>query len=262
MKLAICGAAMALCCLTAMPASAGIIPISAKWTIDTSKVPDRVELRKGKVLFSADLRPSKLVAIDAAAIATGTAELRAASGGQFILYTTGTGDEVYCSTKTVDLMRKGSLLYFRYGDTFMCLLDRDHDGKFELSYEIRSGLAAVPILTHGKTDDMVAITPVSYTLIDPAQLNIQLTLTLRWNIGNGLDDRLGFNVNVEGKTGSLALASWYGLDKGEVPGTFGFANLRIHAASAIAKAATIDIEKLSPRGTMLTSADRVAFGIN
>lgn len=264
------GAALILLSTMAMPSWAETVPLSAKWIIDTSKIPAHVELRKGKVLFSANLLPSKLVRIEGAAVATGTGELRAASGGQFMVYTDNTGAEVYCSTKTVDLMHKGGFLYLRYNDTYMCLLDRDGDGKFELSYEIRSGLAALPILTHGKTDDMVPITPVSYATIDPDQLDIPLMLTLRWNIGNGFDDRLGFNVSVGAdanagflpREAALTLSTWYGLNKGEVPGTFGFANMRIHVASTAAKAATIDIERLSDRGSMLTTADHVGFGIN
>ncbi|GAA0318520.1 hypothetical protein GCM10009087_31170 [Sphingomonas oligophenolica] len=270
MRRATFGATMMSLFAMAAPSWAETVPLSAKWTIDTSKIPAHVELRKGKVLFSAKLLPSKLVRIEGAAVAAGTGELRAAAGGQFMVFADNGGSEVYCSTKTVDLMHKGGFLYMRYDDTYMCLLDRDRDGKFELSYEIRSGLAALPFLTHGKTDDMVPITPVSYTTIDPAQLDIPLMLTLRWNIGNGFDDRLGFNVSVGAdanagylpREAALTLSSWYGLNKGEVPGTFGFANLRIHAASTAAKTATFDIEKLSDHGTMITDAAHVGFGLN
>lgn len=264
MKRATSGAAMVfLLSVVASPSWASPVPMSATWRIDTSKIPDHIELKKGKVLFSANLLPSKLVKIEGAAIATGTGELRSAADGQFILYTDGDGEEVYCSTKTVDLMHKKGLFYFRYDDTYMCLLDRDHDGKFEQSYEIRSGLGtALPILTHGKTDDWVPITPVSYSTIDSATLDIPLTLTLRWSFGNGVDDRLGFAVSVDSKTGELALASWYGLNKGELPGSFDFANLRLRVASTVTKLAIIDVARLSDRGTMVTSADRVGFAGN
>jgi len=252
----------ALTMMAASPAAANTINLSARWTLDTADIPAHIEVHKGKDLFEVKVLPSQLVKIDSAAIASATGEVRAAIGGQFIRYTDPQGGELFCSTRTVDAMNgKGFQLYFRYNDTYLCLLDTDHDGKFDQSYEIRSGLqTAIPILTHGKDSDMVAITPTPYTLIDPAQMDTPLTLKMTWNYGNGAGDKVIFNATVVNKREHLDVASGFGRNKGELPGTFTFANLRLHLASTTPKVATADVERLSARAIMVTSGDSVAFG--
>lgn len=265
MTRAVHGLAAMFLSMMAMPAFAAPTPLSARWTIDTSQVPGHLDMHKGEVLLSASLRPSKLVEIASAAITQATGEVRAAPGGQFILYVDGTGQEVYCSTKTIDLMKKTGLIMIRYGDTYQCLLDRDHDGKFEQSYRVRSGLETeLPIVALGKTDGWEPITPVSYSVIEPQKFNVPLALILRWEYGSGVSDRIGFSAEIRDLSGNsnrdaLRLSAWFGLSAGQVPGTFDFANIRLHVTSTVSKTATVEVERVSEHGTMQMTGARVAF---
>lgn len=268
MRRAASASAAILLSIMATPSSATPVPLSARWTIDTSKVPSHLDLRKGEVLLSATLLPSKLVEIASPAVTAATGDVRAEAGGQFMLYTDTTGEDVYCSTKIIDLMKKTGLIVFRPGDVFLCLLDRDHDGKFDQSYQVRSGLQTeIPIVALGKTDGWVPITPVSYDAIAPARFNVPLALVLRWEYGSGVTDRVGFSVEIRdlssnSKENRLRLSTWFGLKAGQMPGAFDFANIRLHVASTAQKAIAVEVERVSEHATMQMTGARVAFARN
>lgn len=268
MRRTVFGLAAMLLSVMAIPSFASPTPLSTRWMIDTSKVPGHLDLHKGAVLLSANLLPLKLVALDAIAVTEDTGEVQAEPGAQFILYADGTGQEVYCSSKTIDLIKKTGIIMIRYGDTYLCLLDRDHDGKFDHGYRARSGLETeLPILALGKTDGWMPIKPASYSALDSAKFNVPLALILRWDYGNGVTDRVGFgaeihDLNRSGNRDSLRLSSWFGLAAGQVPGAFDFANIRLHVASTVPKEAAIDVERVSERGTMQMTGARVTFAGN
>ncbi|MFA5966553.1 MAG: hypothetical protein WC804_21250, partial [Sphingomonas sp.] len=242
MKRVVHGLAAMLLSVLAMPSLAAPTPLSTRWMVDTSQVPGHLDLHKGAVLLSANLLPSKLVTLNAIAVVEGTGEVQAEPGAQFLRYVDGTGQDVYCSTKTIDLIKKTGIIMIRYGDTYLCLLDRDHDGKFDHGYRVRSGLETeLPIMALGKTDGWLPIAPASYSEIEPAKINVPLALILRWEYGNGVADRIGFSVEIHDLSRNsnrdrLRLATWFGLNAGQVPGAFDFANIRIRIASTEQKA--------------------------
>ena len=239
------------------------------WRIDTASVDELYNLKKRDSFLDLKILPAELVEIEGDVVDVGTTGVKATAGGQYIRYSlqaAGSNRTVYCSSKTLDQMKKGgSAFYFRYGGTYLCLVDTDGDVMLDGVYEVRSTLGSgIPIITHGQMDGYERIAPISYRHVEPSLFDNPISFRLFWESGNALTDRILFKPMIEGEDweDSLYLDGYVGLNKGEVPGRFSFLNLTFDVASDTTKRASITVSRSPGNVMMRVTGTRVDLGVS
>lgn len=256
--------AIALAGLAALPhpAHAQIIAAGATWIVDTSSAQGDVEAKKGKSFSRLPVLPQKLIRIKDPVIDIGTTGVKISAGKQFVGYRLENGKTVYCSSQTLDMMKDGgSIIYFRYEGTYACLVDQDDDGKLDGIYEVKSRLMSrIPVITHGKASGYETINPIAFEELDRKEFNNPINLELVWWRGKGVGDRFQVVPRlVTEKRDTLDLLFYFGLDRGQFPGSFNALGIEFNVSGELPNKARIRMDPKVPTVTMMTTGDQVGF---
>jgi hypothetical protein len=239
-----------------------IIDAGTIWNLDTSAIPKTMQLKKGGLLLSIPMYPEKLIRIERDVQDVGTTGVKMSAGKQFFRQLLANGKEVFCSSRTLDWMKDGgSIFYGRYDGTFSCLVDQNGDGMLDGEYEVRTQTqSGVPTITHGKDNGYENIEPVPYKVIEPKDFNNPMAMEVRWQGGNGIDNKAYFSIAIRTKdnestlvTGGLAAPGLV------VPGEFEFAGLRISYASSAKKMLDVKFARIFSKPKFLTLGMKVAY---
>jgi hypothetical protein len=251
--------------VASIPVHAETLPAQANWIIDLSNVSPQLEARKGKVFLQVPVYPEKIISIDGPVIDVMTTGVKVSQGKQFIEYRLSNHQEVFCSSKTLDFMKDGgSIFYFRYEGTYVCLVDQNQDGKLDGVYEVKSSLGSgTPIVTHGKSDGFEEIEPVAYHQIDRKNFDNPMSFSYRWFKGNGVNDSFLLVASLKAATGSpLEMSRYGGLNAGSFPGTFAYTGLQFEVSGEKPKLANVRVSALGQTVSMTTFGSYVGFSGN
>jgi hypothetical protein len=243
---------------TAEPAR--IIDAESRWIIDTSSMPDAVAVHKSNDVVSFPVYPEFLVRLNGPVKKSDNSGTKIEDGGQFMRMNLVNGREVFCSSKPIEMMRKGINL-FRWNGTYVCLVDEDKDGSFEGVYEVNSRLSSTtPFITHGKDSGFEKIVPVSYSNIDRRTFDNPMKIGFFWWRGRGVDDRFHLLPYLKSELGErLNLNSYYGLEKGEFPGKFNFVNVEFHVSGSVPYDAHVYLRRQGSNIVLKTRGTSLAF---
>lgn len=248
----------------AQPAHAQNSMARASWIIDLSKVEGTVDVRKGKTIVSLPVFPNKLITIDGPVVDVGTNGVKVSAGKQFIEYRLASGKTVFCSSQTLDRMKDGgSIFYFRYEGTYVCLVDQDDDARLDGVYEVKSNLmSGTPIITHGKESGYEAINPITFRYIDRKDFNNPMSFKIDWWRGSGIGDRFHVSPSLKAEMGEdLTLNQYAGLDVGAVPGSFTYLGIKFEVSGDRPNHARVTLERQANFVTMNTYGASVDFQV-
>ena len=247
---------------TPEPKAGQMIDAGTIWRLDNSAVQREYRIKKGELLLDLPMLPDKLVRIERDVVDVGTTGVKISKGKQFFSQRLANGNEVFCSTRTLDFLKDGgSIFSFRYSGTFACLIDSDGDRLLDGVYEVRTQTqSGIPTITHGKDSGYERIEPVSYVEIDRAEYDNPMKMRLRWRSGSGQDGRAKFGISIENKDRE---ATYVEGDTGApgfaVPGQFEFGGLLIGLAAEGRGVLVVKTEPMVGKPVFATRGMQIGF---
>jgi hypothetical protein len=238
-----------------LPIKYPMADLKSEWIIDTAHVADSMKLKRNKIVFRAPIYPRKLYVTDAAVQSFDTKSQREQKGRQFAQFQLANGKNVYCSTSSLDM---------RFSATYLCLLDKDNDGRLDSAYEVRSRLQTdLPIITHGRLEGYGDIVPVTIREIDRTKLEPPIEFLIEWFEGNGdLGRNILFTPKLHGTwgTGWLTTTPIVAAMRSDSLQEFEFLNLIISIRSTEKGYADFKISHAAGDAVMSTNGTSVVFG--
>lgn len=112
---------------------------------------------------------------DGKVIGNGKDRLLLTKGDQLFGVVARNGQVTYCSVKHKPV---GALdgIFVVNRDKHTCFVDQDKDGRFDFSYDLRTGFTTIPIYYYAEITGNPLTHPVQYKIIDPRSLELPIQL--------------------------------------------------------------------------------------